>query len=467
MRDEPIRLAMIGRILLRRWRTLAALTLLGALLGAGGSLLFSPGYQTTASVLLQGPREPDELLTEAQVATSSVVLDRAAARLRTSSAALSESVTSEVADGNVVDITATADSPERAKQVADRVAQEYAEFSAQLVNTTAEASAQVRAEQQEALRRQVTETNQRISELHAAAAGGASVESVQVRTQLEALRTGLSNAITTLEESDAVASRANVVVLGPAEGPSSPAPPTMPQLVAGGAVLAFLLGLLGHVIAARADRRLHTEPAIAEALGAPVLAGIDVPDDGADPSRFAWLLDDRPWREPPRTASRAELTGEVRYRRLLAKLRGAPGAVLRLAVLIADDDPVARQAVARLAAAAAVDGPVSVRTGHTELAQLVARTAGEREVAVGQEVDRTARTVLVVVEVSARRATVPDDAGLAGALVVLTSGSRTADDLVEIAGACADAGHEVVGAVVTRPAAPIDEAREPALVGAL
>ena len=298
MRDEPVRLALLGQLLARRWRLLAVLTVLGALAGAGASMLFSPGYETTASVLLQGPREPDELLTEAQVATSSVVLDRAGEALHEPVGELLDSVTAEVGDGNVINITVTADSPERAQQVADQVADDYARFSAQLVNTGADADAQVLAEQQDALRRQVAETNQRISELHAAAANETtSVESVQVRTQLEALRTGLANAITTLDESEAASRRATVVVMGAAARPVSPAPPTMPQLTGGGAALAFLLGVLGHLLGARADRRLRDGADVESAVGAPVLAGLDVPDTQA-PTRSGlvrWFLGDGPW----------------------------------------------------------------------------------------------------------------------------------------------------------------------------
>jgi len=464
MRDEPVRLALLGQLLARRWRLLAVLTVLGALAGAGASMLFSPGYETTASVLLQGPREPDELLTEAQVATSSVVLDRAGEALHEPVGELLDSVTAEVGDGNVINITVTADSPERAQQVADQVADDYARFSAQLVNTGADADAQVLAEQQDALRRQVAETNQRISELHAAAANETtSVESVQVRTQLEALRTGLANAITTLDESEAASRRATVVVMGAAARPVSPAPPTMPQLTGGGAALAFLLGVLGHLLGARADRRLRDGADVESAVGAPVLAGLDVPDTQA-PTRSGlvrWFLGDGPWQDARRRAGWADLACEVRYRRLLARLRGAPGAALRLLVVVAEEDQLARQAVVRLAMAAAGDGTVSVRTNDPTVLDLVSELgedlANDRRVAAGRDADPAAHTVLRVVPVSARRPAVSDDDTVAGALVVVTAAFRTGPELVDIACACTDAGHEVVGAVLTRPATPIDD----------
>jgi hypothetical protein len=132
--------------------------------GAGASFLLSPGYQTTSNVLLQGLRQADELLTEAQVATSSVVLDRAANGLswQTTGAALQDKVSASVANGNVVTITASADTAEHAQQLADKVAAEFVRYSSQLLSSTPDAAAQVQQEQREALRQQVALTNQRI-----------------------------------------------------------------------------------------------------------------------------------------------------------------------------------------------------------------------------------------------------------------------------------------------------------------
>ena len=51
--------------------------------------------------------------------------------------------------------------------------------------------------------------------------------------------------------------------------------------------------------------------------------------------------------------------------------------------------------------------------------------------------------------VSVDRPIVPERGTESGALVVLSAGSWTAGELAAIAEACADAGHEVVGVVVT------------------
>ncbi|WP_106180817.1 exopolysaccharide biosynthesis protein [Prauserella shujinwangii] len=430
MSDDLVRLPVIGRLLRRRWRALLALAAVGALVGAGASLLFSPGYETTSSVLLQGPREEDELLTEAEIATSSVVLDRTASALGwgVPGQELDDVVEAAVLNGNVIEIRATAETPERAQRLADLVAEEYVAFSTQLVTDPGEASAQMLKEQREVLRQRVAQTNERITRLHESVAGqGTSVESVQARTQLEALRTSLEDAMTTLAEAEEASSRANMVVMGPAALSTEQAAPTMAQFVAGGAVVFVLLGIFGHLAAARADRRLRNEADIVAALGAPMVGSVDVPS-GADPGARATgplgrlrrvLGTDRPWNvpEPPAPADDAAVT--VRYRRVLARFRGGPGSSRRVLVLVPDDDAPAGRAADRLLATN----------------------------------DRAANLELRLVRITAGRPTVPDTAGSSGALLVLTPGTRTAWELVGITEACAEAGQAVLGAVLTQPTA--------------
>ncbi|WP_410668425.1 exopolysaccharide biosynthesis protein [Amycolatopsis sp. cmx-4-68] len=432
--DDTVRLALIGQVLRRRWRLLAVLAVLGAAVGAGASVLFSPGYQTSSSVLLQGPRQADELLTQAEVATSSVVLDRAAAVLpwHPSGADLKKQVTTSVANGNVVTITVSADTAEHAQQLADQVAQQFVKYSGQLASNSADASVQLAQEQRESLRNQVKLTTDKISELAKNVGGDLTVESVQVRTQLEGLRTSLEQAINDLNQADLATGVGNTVVLGSSERPAGPAAPTLTQLAAGGAVLFFLVGVFGHLFAARADRRLRGEPEIAAALGSPILAGVDVTTPQGDrlPATGLYgkvrrlLGGDRPWVLPPVATSADEVNRDIRYRRVLARLATGPADVL---LLVADDDETGGLAVAQLA----------------ELA------------------DRLS-VPLRIFEFAPGRPTVPDAGRDSGVLVVLGAGTRTAWELVRLAEACADAGQEIVGAVLTHPVRPAEPVTEPA-----
>jgi capsular polysaccharide biosynthesis protein len=432
--DDTVRLALIGQVLRRRWRLLAVLAVLGAAVGAGASVLFSPGYQTSSSVLLQGPRQADELLTQAEVATSSVVLDRAAAVLpwHPTGADLKKQVTASVANGNVVTVTVSADTAEHAQQLADQVAQQFVKYSGQLASNSADASVQLAQEQRESLRNQVKLTTDKISELAKNVGGDLTVESVQVRTQLEGLRTSLEQAINDLNQADLATGVGNTVVLGPSERPTGPAAPTLTQFVAGGAVLFFLVGVFGHLFTARADRRLRGEPEIASALGSPILAGVDVttpqgdrlPASGLYGKVRRLLGGDRPWVLPPVATSADEVNRDIRYRRVLARLATGPADVL---LLVADDDETGRLAAAQLAALA----------------------------------DRLS-VPLRVFEFSAGRPTVPDAGRDSGVLVVLGAGTRTAWELVRLAEACTDAGQEIVGAVLTHPVRPAEPVTEPA-----
>ncbi|ADI12663.1 putative membrane-bound polysaccharide biosynthesis protein [Streptomyces bingchenggensis BCW-1] len=436
MSEDTIRLVTIGRIIRRRRRLLTILAVVGALVGYGTSLLFPPRYTTSASVLLPGQWEERELLTQVDIATSSAVVDRAAATLGwkgVSGGELRDQVSAKAADGNIIKISGTADTPARAQQLADQVAQELVRFAARIAGGSTDPEA---ATGSEALRQKVAETNRRITDLANAADPGQTVESVQARTELEKLRTALQEAMKKLDEADPAANKAGMVVMGPAARPAGEAPPTRTQLIVSGALLFFLLAVIGHLAAARMNRRLRTEPEIAAALGSVLLGTVDVPGErrahrpeGRGPrARIRWLLGvDIRWDMPTPQTSGDEAGRQIRYRRMCARLRDQLPAPRRLLVVVPDGDETARRAAGQLVAEAE-SGPL-----------------------------------LRVVGVSVDRPMVPDRDTESGALVVLSAGSWTAEELAGIAEACADAGHEVVGVVlaVTVRARPTRAAGHP------
>ncbi|MFD9358031.1 Wzz/FepE/Etk N-terminal domain-containing protein [Streptomyces sp. NPDC060031] len=421
MSDDTIRLVTIGRIIRRRWRLLTILAVVGALVGYGTSLLIPPSYTTSASVLLPGAWQERELLTQAEIATSSVVLDRAAATLGwtgVSRSELRDRVSAKAADGNIIKISGTADTPERAQRLSDQVAQQFVTFAARIAgaNTDPEAAAQP-----EALRQMVVQTSRRITDLAEAADPGQTVESVQTRTELAKLRTALQEAVKKLDQADPTANKANMVVMGPAARPVGEAPPTRMQLIVAGALLFFLLAVIGHLAAARMSRRLRTEPEIAAALGSALLGTVDVPGErpahrpeGRGPwARIRRLLGvDIRWDVPTPQTSGDEAGRQIRYRRVCARLRDRLSAPRRLLVVVPDGDEIARRAAG----------------------QLVAEADGD--------------PLLQVVGVSVSRPLVPDRDNESGVLVVLSAGSWTAGELAGIAEACADAKQEVVGIVL-------------------
>ncbi|MEU7637078.1 Wzz/FepE/Etk N-terminal domain-containing protein [Streptomyces sp. NPDC039016] len=454
MSDDTIRLVTIGRIISRRRRLLAVLAVVGALVGYGASLLFPPSYTASASVLLPGQWEERELLTQVDIATSSTVVDRAAATLGwtgVSGRDLRDRVSAKAADGNIIMISGTADTAERAQQLSDQMVQQFVAFAARLVgdNTDPEAAARP-----EALRQMVVQTSRRITELADAAGPGRTVESVQTRTELAKLRTALQEAVKKLDQAAPAPNKANMVVMGPAARPVGEAPPTRTQLVVAGALLFFLLAVIGHLTAARMSRRLRAEPEIAAALGSALLGTVDVPEErpahrpeGHGPrARIRRLLGlDVRWDVPTPRMSGDETGRQIRYRRVCARLRDQLPGARRLLVVVPDGDETARRAAGQLVAEAGSDpSPASSSRGFP---------------------------VLRVVGVSVDRPMVPDRDDESGALVVLSAGSWTAGELTGLAEACADARHEVVGIVLagtvrarpTRAAGRPRDAATPAL----
>ncbi|MFB6674359.1 Wzz/FepE/Etk N-terminal domain-containing protein [Streptomyces sp. NPDC056390] len=420
MSDDTIRLAMIGQILRRRWRLLAVLTLVGALVGYGTSvLLLPPRYTASTSVLLPGQWEERELLTQVDIATSSSVVDPVASQLGwsgVSGADLRDRVTAKAADGNIIKISGTADTPKHAQQLSDRLAQQFVSFAARIAGGNTDA-----ATAPETLRKQVVETNRRITELADAADPGQSVESVQARTELEKLRTSLEEAMTKLDQADPANNKGGMVVMGSAARPTGEAPPTRTQLIAAGALLFFLFAVIGHLAAVRRNRRLRSEPEIAAALGSTLIGTVDVagerpargPEDRAPRNRISRLLGvDTPWDLPTPHRSGDEAGMRIRYRRVCTRLRDQLPAPRELLVVVPDGDEIARRAAGHLVTEAKSD------------------------------------PVLRVVEVPVDRPMVPDRGSESGALVVLSAGSWTAGELAGIAEACADGRHEVVGIVV-------------------
>ncbi|MFE7130113.1 polysaccharide biosynthesis protein [Streptomyces sp. NPDC057638] len=425
MSDDTIRLVTIGRILRCRWRLLTVLALVGALTGYGTSVLFPPRYTATASVLLPGAWEERELLTQVEIATSSAVVDRAAATLRwsgVSGRALRERVSAAPTDGNIIKVSGTAESPRRAQQLADRVAQQFVAFAARIAGDGTDAAA---ATGPEALRRKVLETSRRISDLAGAADRGQTVESVQARTSLARLRTALEEAMKKLDEADLARNKADMVVMGPAARPTGEAPPTRIQLIGAGALLFVLVAVIAHLATARANRRLRTETEIAAALGSTLLGSVDVPGDGGTRPegggprvRVRRLLGtDTRWDLPAPRTSGDEDSARIRYRRVCARLRERLPAPRELLVVVPDGDETARRAAG----------------------QLVAEAANTPAPGASQ---------LRVVAVSVTQPMVPDRDTESGALVVLSAGNWTAGELGAIAEACVDGGHEVIGIVL-------------------
>lgn len=406
MNDEVVRLSLIGQTLRRRWLALAALTIIGALIGAAASLVLSPGYKATSQILLRDTEADTDLTAQAQLATSATVLNRTADALGwdITSTDLRDMVHAEVSDGALLEVTGAAGTPRAAQLLTNQVATEYIAFATTLITTTTDASTQTRQAQLDALQQQVLLSNDRIDELHREAVRGElTLETVRARSELEALRKDLADAMSKLAQETEVPAGKQPVVIDPAQLPSSKAAPTMTHLAAGGAVAFLLFGGFGFVLAARGDTRLRDGAEIGAALGIPVTGTVAMPD--------------KPLRRSRQGGNGQDAGTDPHCRRILARLANSgENGQLRLLLIAADDDVLAQRAVARLAMAAGADG--------------------------------TPRTVLRVAHIDPADPMLDEGGDVARALLVLSAGTRTGWELVGIATACADAGHPLAGSVL-------------------
>jgi capsular polysaccharide biosynthesis protein len=469
VRQPEIDLALVGRLIRRRWRVLTALALLGALLGFGLSFALSPGYVSDSKVLLQGERDKDQLPGESEVATSSIVLDRTAEKLGggMTGVELRDRVQATV-NGNVLGIHGAAESPEQARQLTQQVTTEYVAFAAQISGV--EAPTPVGPSRAD-LQRIVDNANNTIRRLQSSPeAASSGDDGDRIRGEVQRAESDLARATAQLDRSgggsdqsdpgSTTQDRPTGSVIEPATLPTGQSSPTMVQLIAAGALVLAAAGVVAHLLRLRLDRRLWDADEVGAALGAPVLGCVEVPRPSGPPrtgvSRH--LHDDRRWTDVDSVPIEDARTRETRYRRIVGRVRSSrPAATGRLDLLVVmvEGDTAAVAPLAGLVRAATEDGPVRVIGADHDASSAVLRAADEAGVAdrVSVEADTpldTACTTFEVVTVSLAHPLVPDT-GASAAVVVVTLGTRSGTELATVATACADAGRELVGVVPVLP----------------
>ncbi len=496
MSDEVLRLSAIGQVLRNRWRLLLALAALGAVAGLVMSLFVKPTYEASSTVLLQGSRSEDEVLTEAQIAMSLVVVNRAVTKLGwdVDGADVIDSVAAEVPAGNVIRITATASSASAARALTAQVTEEYIFFTTEIATRTANATVDALQQRKATLERRMDDSNRRITELQSSfglldprnpSGAEARAELERERSireeavdQLDAIEQGISAA-----QAQESVTRNSIRIIEFAVPPGSALPPTPVQLVAGGGALFAVLGAVAAIGARYTDRRLRRKADIAAAVGAPVLGVVAAPadtaamatenDEGsaerstARTSRIAALLRE----EPPPAHDIDPALEHLRYDRVLDQLL-AKSANARVLVVVLEGDVLAGAAVAQLASTAAATGrPVSVvpdgsrLSGAVKAAVVESRTHREVAVVASGAMDpsppRVLDLVLPVVVVPAFRPTIPPQFGVSATLLVVTSGTATGAELLGVSQACQDANLAVTGVLLVRTAADGDESEPP------
>lgn len=274
------------RAVRRRWRLVAAVTVLGAALSLGYALYAGPTYSATAEVLVapvtQGPLnvsvQPNQLVnmsTEQTVAQSAPVIDGAAKLMGTPSGALQAAAgrltvtipsTSPTTTSNLLQMTWRASTARAAQRGADAFANAYLAYRhAQLAGEIARWSATLNVEAR-SLQKRAAQLSAQVNGLTGASP---TRQNLVIRLSQTTSQLGRTNTqLTALPTVDDSGGRAIAAAL-----PLSPASQGPLVLLALGAIIGLLAGFVLAFIRDVLDDRVH-DPAQLEAKLAAATIGV-------------------------------------------------------------------------------------------------------------------------------------------------------------------------------------------------
>ena len=274
----PTLRSYIGLVRRRKW-WIAAAALLGLAASLGLSLTQARQYSATAQLLVQPAGStalgvapaavtPTDVQTDLQLVTSAPVQRKVSAILGGNP---SISAT-EVAQTNVIAITAISSSPPRAALIANTYAQAFVKDQ-QGAAITSSAAAEI------ALKAQIKGLGTQIKSL---SRNGSTAEQTALQNQQAVLREQLAQ----MQVSGAAGNTGGVEVVAPAQAPTSPSSPKPVQDGLLGLAAGLILGLGFAFLRDSLDDALSSKEAAEQLSGAPVLAMV--------PMVAAWKKRDQP-----------------------------------------------------------------------------------------------------------------------------------------------------------------------------
>ncbi len=476
MSEQNLDLKAVLAVLRRHLVLLVLVAVVGAVAGVALAMWRPPQWTSTSMVLLPPASESGvgaaerEAGTQVRVASSDMVLGQAGRRVSPTLGLdeMQEAVEVGAATADVLRFTARADSPERARDLAQAAAAaelRYVSSAAARLRDAARSGRETRLETLRATLRTVDRDIRATTERRDALRFGTAAEKALTAAlaQLTAQQAAL------VLQADQVAEAASADVgRDTASLIEAASPATRPGLVLGrvlhglaGAAALLLVVAVGLLVSARRDRRLRFRDEIADALGSTVVASLS-----ARPARnlAGWgTLLSRYVPGPVDAWSLRQVLRQVLPAGALGRGHDGTGPVTEVVVVSLSDDAAALALGPQLATYAA---SVGLRTrlvpchGHASAAALwaaCARVHPEHELRGHLWLNRPLhesgsddlRVSMVVVDRS--RPERPDlPQGVTG-IVAVSAGSATAADLARLAVSADEAGVDVQGVVVLDP----------------
>ncbi len=288
---QTVTLREVLSVLRRRLVTVVIVALAGGLLAGAAALAAPAVYSATAVVTLVSisdnplaagtPRAPNTA-TEAQVARSTAVIERAAGTLDDSidAAALAESVSvSSPQDSQALAITVAMPDGAQAAAAANAVAQQYLDYRSELVRTQLEETATT-------LDAQIADFARRQARALDAARTGPEPERAAASAEADGLTSALESRRAVRAQIDTAPNTAGYLV-GQAVEPTSPSGPGALLLIAAGLAVGLVTGTVTALLRDRLDQRLADAGQVRSRAGAEVVAELPIDDEGPDGERRA------------------------------------------------------------------------------------------------------------------------------------------------------------------------------------
>jgi capsular exopolysaccharide synthesis family protein len=270
-----------ARLLRRRKWWIGGLTLLGLAAGIGTPLTQAQQYTATAQILVQGatgptalaqgPQQvtPTEVQTMLQLVTSALVQQAVRHKLGSAPPPVQ---TTEIAQTNIIAITAVAAAPGTAARIANAYANEF-------VETQESAAIRSALSSETAIRREITVDAQQITKLRSQGRPASQVNAVV--NQQAVLQVQLSQL-----QLNGAGQNAPLTVVTPAQAPLSPSSPKPVQDAFLGLIAGVILGLAVAFLRDSLDDAVSSKDTAEHLTNAPMLAAV--------PMVTSWRKRDRP-----------------------------------------------------------------------------------------------------------------------------------------------------------------------------